>query len=278
MYTYKLVASDLDGTLLNSKAEVSKENISAISELAKRGIHFVLSTGRTFAEIPDVLKNSPDIRYSIYSNGAVVYDKVTGKRIFTCIPNELVRNILDTVNRFETHVTVRYEGCAFVDKNFQSDYHFEYYNVCDAHKRVVRDFAVYSDDFHNFSYSADNVEDVSVFFRNYEDKIRCKDIFSKISSLRVVEVDKFNIEILNSEAGKGNALHSLADMLGIEYSETVSIGDSDNDRSSIEAAGLGLAVSNSTEALKKAADEVICSNEEHAVQYVLSHYFSCGVI
>lgn len=273
MKKYKLISSDLDGTLLNSRAEVSEENLTAISKLGKMGIHFVISTGRTFAEIPEVLKENSDIRYCIYSNGAVVYDKLTEQRILACIDRATVQKILDVVSGYDAHLMIRYNGCAFVDKKFQTDYYFDYYNLCEAHIRVILDFAVYSDDFKKLCSSADNVEAVSMFFHNYQDKIECRKRLSKCSAIRVVEVDKFNIEIVNSEAGKGNALQSLADMIGIDMSDTISIGDSDNDKSGIESAGLGLAVSNSTEDLKNAANDVICSNDEHAAAYVLSRYF-----
>lgn len=273
MVRYKLVASDLDGTLLNSASEVSDENMSAIKELAKRGINFVPSTGRTIAEIPVAIKECPDIRYFIYANGAAVYDKVTGKRILTCLPNYTVQKILDIVNAYESHVTIRFDGCAYVDGNFQSDHDFEYYNVCEAHVHVVRNFAIYSDDFKKLSYSSDNVEVVSVFFHNYEDKLKCRETLMGLGGLRVVEVDTFNIEIVNENAGKDNALHSLADLIGIDIADAISIGDSNNDKSIVEAAGLGLAVSNATDELKSIADAVICSNDEHAAAYVLKNYF-----
>ena len=274
MKSYKIVASDLDGTLLDNRAEISHENLEAIKELLKRDVFFVPSTGRTFSEIPEALRNNPDIRYVIYSNGAVVFDKQTGKRILNCIPKRICREILDVLNTYETHITFRYDGQCFVDATLQSEEDFEYYNIIEAHRVVVRNYAVYMDDFKKISYSRDNVEVFSVFFHNLDDKIACKNYFTQMGSLRVVEASEYNLEIININAGKGNALHSLADMLGVSYSDTISIGDSDNDSSIIQAAGLGLAVSNACSSLKELANEIICSNEEHVIRYVLSHYFS----
>lgn len=139
---------------------------------------------------------------------------------------------------------------------------------------VVRSYAVCLDDLKKISYSRENVEVFSVFFHNLDDKIACKNYFAQMGSLRVVEASEYNLEIININAGKGNALHSLADMLDVSYSDTISIGDSDNDSSIVQAAGLGFAVSNACSSLKKLANEVICSNEEHVILYVLSHYFS----
>ena len=89
----------------------------------------------------------------------------------------------------------------------------------------------------------------------------------------MVEASEYNIEIMNIEAGKGNALYALCDLLGVDYEDTISMGDSDNDSSVTKAAGLGLAMANAVDSLKAIADEIICSNEEHGVEYVLNHYF-----
>ena len=71
---YKVICSDLDGTLLDSESRLSPENASAISELAKRGIIFVPTTGRTMLELPEEIRTHKDVRYFIYSNGAGIYD------------------------------------------------------------------------------------------------------------------------------------------------------------------------------------------------------------
>ena len=274
MNKYRLIASDLDGTLLNNRAQVSRENLDAIYELSQKGGYFVPATGRTYSEIPEALKNNLDIRYIIHSNGAAVFDKTTGERILLTIPNRLGKKIMDVLGNYKVHVMVRCGGESYVDSAMQTERDFDYYNVCEAHRVVVRDFAVYLDDFNTFAYGADNVEVFSAFFHSYDEKIACKKyIEENFKELRVVAVSEYNLEIVSADAGKGNALRRLADLLGVDYSETISIGDSDNDSSITKAAGLGLAVSNACDALKQVADEIICSNEEHVVRYVLSKYF-----
>ena len=71
----KLVACDLDGTLLNDKGEVSRENLDAIKELTERGIYFVPASGRAYAELIPPLSENPYIRYYALSSGANLYDK-----------------------------------------------------------------------------------------------------------------------------------------------------------------------------------------------------------
>ncbi len=273
MENYKLVASDLDGTLFDNQAEVSRENFAAINTLWGKGVHFVPSSGRTLSEIRSEIKDNPKVRYIIYSNGAAVFDKETGERILTCISKDVVKRILDVLYTFETHITYRYNGESFVDAAYQTEKAYDYYNVCEEHQDAVQGYANYVNNFKELGYSADQLEVISVFFRNYEDQEACKQLFSKWGELRVVESAPYNLEIVSRDAGKGNALRCLADKLCIDYADTISIGNSNNDESMIKAAGLGLAVLNSCESLKKAADEIICSNEEHVIDYVLKHYF-----
>ena len=137
----------------------------------------------------------------------------------------------------------------------------------------MRRFGIYDEDFKTASYSAENIEVISVFFKNYADKVECKRILEADPMLKTVEVSEYNLEIVNIDSGKGNALLTLAEMLGIDRDATIALGDSDNDRAMICEAGLGLAVSNASDELKAIADGVICSNDEHSAKYVLEHYF-----
>lgn len=273
MTKYKIVASDLDGTLLDSNASVSEGNLVAIRALSERGVLFVPSTGRTFSEIPEELRNNSDIRYYIHSNGATVYDKQTGKSIKRCISNEIGKKVLGIVSEYEIHKTYRKDGNCYVDSRFQTDEAWEYYNVCLAHRVVVRDYSIYLDDFENALMSADGVEVYSFFFKNAEDQLECKARLREIPEIAVAEVTEYNIEIFDAEAGKGKALYALADMLGIDRRETMALGDSNNDASIITAAGLGLATENACDSLKEIADEIICSNDEHVAEFVFKKYF-----
>ena len=273
MRNYKIVCSDLDGTLLNNASEISCENLLAMEELVGKGVYFVPSTGRTFGELPEELKRSDAVRYIIHSNGAVVLDKLTGERSLVCISNAVMRKIMDILEKYEVHISIRHNGDCLVDGSLDHEAIFDDYNVCEAHKVVVRAFAEYRENFMDFAYAADHVEVVSIFYCDLAQAAACRRDLEQLGGLRMAAVTPYNLEIMNADAGKGNALHSLADSLGIDRADTISIGDSDNDASIVEAAGLGLAVANACDSLKETADEIICSNEDHALAYVLSHYF-----
>ena len=269
---YKIIASDLDGTLFDSNGQLSRENLMAISELAKGGVYFVPSTGRGFSEIPTTLKDNPHIRYYICSNGAVVFDKMGENHGMNCISKADVQFILDTLAPCACHLTVRHNGKIFADAAFQTEEWWQYYNVWEGHRAVVREYAVCLPDFKEYCRSADRVECICVCFHSNEDRAACKRQLQTNARLRIAEGADYNLEIMNASAGKGNALRDLARMLGVDIAHTIAIGDSDNDDSMIRAAGRGLAVSNAVDSLKAVADSVICSNDEHVVRYIISHF------
>ena len=268
----KILASDLDGTLLDRFGGISEENTAAIHALAARGIEFVPSSGRTYSDMPEFLRNNPDIRYYICSDGAAVFDKKTGERLELCIPKALSQKVLDVVFSCDVHITYRHMGRHYAARPQQTPELFAYYDVMPRHREVVEQCAEYLDDFRERIYDADNIEMIDIHFHDPAEMEDCRNRLEALGGLHLASVVYNNFEIFSEAAGKGNALLRLAEKLGVRREETVSVGDSDNDIALIEAAGTGLAVSNACEALKRAADGVICSYEEHAVPYILKHY------
>lgn len=273
MLKYRIIASDLDGTLLNNAGVISPGNLAAIRELTAMGVHFVPASGRGFSEMPEQIRSCPDIRYVIHSNGAAILDRQTGERILCCLPRKLSVEVLDIVNEYDVHITLRQGGECYMDAYEQGEEKYKCYHVGKAHARITRDYGIHRKDFHEFSRTLDNVELYAVHFRDHAERIACRDRLRATGKLLVAEANLYSLEISAVGASKGSALLRLADKLGFDHAATIGMGDSDNDTAMIKAAGLGLAMDNACESLKKIADEVICANEEDAVAYVLSHYF-----
>lgn len=271
MQPIRLLATDLDGTLLDSRGEISQENLRAIHELAARGIPVVPASGRSFSEMPEILRTNPDIRYYIYSCGAAVLDRMTGERIEMCIPHETVVHLLDTLYRYETHISYRRGGCCIGDGEKRSDDDYAYYNVWNRHREVIEAFASFDCDFKAHAYESDRVEMMAVYFHDEEECEACKRALSRIDGISFVHVVYCGIEIFSAAAGKDRALMALADRLGIPHAQTAAVGDSDNDLTMVRAAGVGIAVSNACRSLLEAADTVICSNDEHAIADIAAH-------
>ena len=141
MSFYKILASDLDGTFLNTKGEISRENLLAIDALYDMGVAFVPATGRAHSEIPTPLKENPHIRYIIYSSGVAVYDKMKCKKLCSFgMAHDLASRLLSILDEYDTHVTVRYDGVSYIDEMLTSDEDFEHYNMFLPHRCVLRQY------------------------------------------------------------------------------------------------------------------------------------------
>ena len=272
MNKYKIVISDLDGTLFNDCSVVSEENIKAIKQLNEKGVLFVPSSGRAMNETPKFLLDIPEIRYFTFSNGSVIYDRKENKTYSFSIPREPAKFLLDTIFSFDTLPTVRNNGSGYFDKNRTNEEEFQRYKVIDLHRDVILNTGIFVEDFKNLCYSFDEIEDISVFFSNDEEKDECKKILEENGSFLVAEAFEHNLEIFSNKAGKGNGIKNLCKITGIDINNCIAVGDSMNDYTMVKESGLGLATSNATSELKAIAVETICSNNEHIVKYIFENY------
>jgi hypothetical protein len=150
-----------------------------------------------------------------------------------------------------------------------------------AKKRVSELYALFIDYYANkidnfaaFVRNLDSVEMVCSFFENDEDMLECTKKIEAMGHFKIASSEPTNIEIYHKNAGKGNSLLRLADMLGVPYENAIAVGDSKNDMDMIQKAGLSLAMSNACDELKEAADRTICSCTEHSADFILKNYFS----
>ena len=270
---YKIVASDLDGTLLDKDQRVSCENLVAIEKMRSLGVEFVPATGRSLSEIPYEIMNSSDIRYIITSDGAAVWDKAAEKYIIkNYMPADVVRFVVDTVNKYTSCILVHENGKTYYDAEKDKSDIFDACHIDNYFRRIIETRTYPKASHYGFMMKSDAIEMFCIFFESLEALNECKRIFNESGKLSVAQSAPYNLEICFSGAGKGNALKALADILGIDTSDTIAVGDSTNDCAIIKAARLGLAMENACADLKAIADKVICSNLEHSAKYILDNF------
>ncbi len=274
MQTYKLISSDLDSTLLSSDMTVSLENKEAIRALAERGVYFVPNSGRTLTEFAEEVRNHPDIRYLIYSDGAAIYDRVTNTVSGAYLGEDTYQRLLGILGEYESYLSVRCGGVSYVDAEHFTEECMIYHQVGKYYRDFLFETNVPTKDFAAFCRGLREVEMICAFFHDDGELAECSEKIRALGDTMIVSSMAHNVEILSSRAGKGNALLRLAESLGIEREETIAVGDSSNDADMLSKAGLGLAVSNAWEELKAVADTVLpCSNDEHIARYLLENYF-----
>ena len=266
---YKLIAFDLDGTLLDEEKHIPAENVRALCEAAERGVLLVPATGRILRGIPEEVLRLPGLRYFILSNGATVYDAQEQRTVARGdIPLALTLRIMD----FLDTQPVLYD-CYQNDMGYMSQGMFDriepYFVNEPQFLKLMYVLRVRVPDLkQTLRERGEPVQKIQFFYKPEDNDKRLEmlrrfsDFFPEICATASVSN---NIELNSVHAGKGNALRSLCAALGIDPAETLAFGDGINDISLLQAAGRGVAMANAQEAVKAAADAVCESNEESGV-------------
>lgn len=250
----KLVASDLDGTLLNKNKEITPRLFAALQKLDELGILFVPATGRPFSTVPQAIKELPFLKYVITSNGAAIYDAAEQKNI---IENYLTPEAVDAVIAIarELPVITEYfiEGKAYIAKDIYDD--LTPFDLTESHTAYIKNSRTPVADFWNEMKRNDTVlENINLVFKDMELR---KEIWDRLKNLGLSSVTASttkNIEITSLSATKAKALEKLCEVLGLERKTVLAMGDGDNDMPMIQFAGLGVAMANGEEHIKQAAD------------------------
>lgn len=269
---YKLIASDLDGTLLQDDKSLSAENDRAICDIVEKGVHFVPCSGRGVFEIPTYIREHPAVRYVIGGDGSMLYDRVTGEQTIWGMEGDAKNAVLDMFTQYDVSLSIRYKGECYVRTDEHNVDTYRSYRYDDAYIDFLYAFSHQVDDFDAFVRDLDEIEMICAFFKTDEELEECQARLDAMSSVQTAVCNNNSFEVFSANAGKGKAMLHLANKLGIGQSETIAVGDTINDRTSVQAAGLGLAMGNAYEELKALADEVVCRNDEHVARYILEHY------
>ena len=250
----KLVASDLDGTLLNKNKEITPRLFDALKKLDELGIYFVPSTGRPFGTVPKAIKELPFLKYVITSNGAAIYDAAEQKNI---IESFLTPEAVDAVIKIakELPVITEYfiEGKAYIAKDIYDD--LAPFNLTESHVTYIKNSRTPVEDFWNEMKRNNTVlENINLVFADMELRKETWDRLKALGLASVTAATTKNIEITSLYATKAKALEKLCEVLGFTRENVLAMGDGDNDMPMIQFAGIGVAMANGEEHIKQAAD------------------------
>ena len=264
---YKLIALDIDGTLLNSEKKITNEVFNSIQEAKKSGAKVVLSTGRPLPGVTpllDELNLNDDGDYVICFNGAVVQE-VKSKKILSniemCHDDFVLINNLAKENN--THVHINTPTNLIIPEETPSKY--------TIHEATLNNIDIVSMNEEDIN---DDITFCKIMIIDEPEKLEevleniPKDLFDKYT---IVRSAPFFLEFLNKNANKGTALEALCNTINIPLSKSIAVGDEENDQHMIKMAGLGVAMGNATEHLKSIADYVTKSNDEDGVAYAIEN-------
>ena len=287
---YKMVAVDLDGTMLNSYGEVTENTKRVVKQTIKKGTEVVIASGRTIDSIKEIAKDIGASKYIIAGNGAVLYDTKKDKILYeNYIPLNKALEIIDICEQNSIYYNV-YTNKSIIADSLR-------YNVLYYYKENLK-----KDDSKKTSITlVDNIPNYIKEMKNEKIMkiIVCditKSVFKSIIKMfmLVQDVDVLDIshmarkiikhgstqipieyyytEISMKDVNKWNAIEFLINNLNIKREEVITIGDNMNDKEMIEQAGLGIAMKNGGPRITEIADFITDDNNNEGVANAIEKF------
>ena len=284
---YKLVAIDLDGTMLNSYGIVTENTKKAIKRTIEKGIDVIIASGRPVDSIKTIANEIGSKNYFIAGNGALIYDIQKGKNIYEnylnkekvleiikmCEENSISYNVytdktilakalkynvlyyykenLKKPEDKQTHINIVENMYDYINK--MDEEKFLKITICDENKSI----------FQSIIKKLDEIENIQVLEVSHMSRKMIQ------QGTEEIPIEYFYTEISSKNTDKWYALEYLMKKLKIKKEEIVTIGDNMNDKKMIEEAGLGIVMGQSNPLIKEIANEITTTNEEDGVAIAL---------
>ncbi len=271
---YKLVCIDMDGTLLDSHHRVSERNKEALKKAIEKGVHIAISTGRVF---PSAIIYGNIIGVNaplICSNGSYIKDKNTDEVIFkSTLDRETYFKICDIINKYKFLAYVDSTDGLIADTDIpEDDSHRLMNSWVDEEERIK--FYKYDDLRDAYDEHGEDILKFIIIKQEGGPNIEeAKEEFEALEGVDLVYASWGGcIEIMKKGTSKGSAVKSLADNLGISLEEVICIGDSGNDVSMLEVAGLAVVMGNAPDFIKEYGDYITDTNENNGVAKAIEKF------
>ena len=285
---YKLVAIDLDGTLLNSYGEVSNENKQAIKRAINKGVEIVLSSGRIGNSVESIANELGANNYYISGNGSMLYNMKEEKIEYeNFISKEKMLKLIKICDENSIYYSIYTENMV-ITKSLK--YNVVFYNYENSKKafdkrtniNIVQNVYEYVENLEDNKFLKITIcDDSEIIFSRIIEK------FKKINNIDVLDVshmsrkiikdgteevpiEYYYTEITNKNVDKWTAIEYLIEKINIKKEEVIAIGDNINDKLMIKNAGVGVAMGQSNPIIKEMADVVTQDNNNNGVANIFN--------
>lgn len=276
MGNIRLIALDLDGTLLNREGVIAKKDEEALKKATEAGIAVAVATGRAYSELPVETLYEAGVRYAITGNGSAVYRLPRKECVFSdCLETEVVCQILEQLEKLNVYFDVYIEGLVYCQRSVcpvirKMDMPEALYEHIENTRIMVDHLATY------VRTSGKCVEKVTINFAlengiyiGRDETARLLDGYPQVQYLCG---GYHNWEFTRAGVTKGSGLHFLAERIGVAMDETMACGDSENDLYMLREAHLAVAMENASDEVKQEADVITLSNEENGVAAAMEKF------
>ncbi|MBS5606201.1 MAG: HAD-IIB family hydrolase [Enterocloster asparagiformis] len=281
----KLIAVDLDGTLLDGENRIDGRNIRVLQRALDMGIYVVPATGRCMGVFPQELTGLTGLRYAVTENGALIWDYQGERELrrwgLPCGKAEQILRLAEGERAgaggnpahgrgFRVYAEVFVHGQAYADIRSLEGIEAT---------PLGRNFIRYFTENHNFVSGLcaqqkllDAAEKVNLYFPDSADGAGVRSRLEQDASIKIASSICGNVEVTAAGVEKGAALWELAQQLGIGRREILVFGDNENDLGMFAAAGTAVAMGNAGERVRQAAGHVTGTNDEAGVAAFLEKY------
>jgi cof-like hydrolase len=289
---YKLVAIDLDGTMLNSYGIVTQNTKNIIKENIKKGTKIIIASGRTISSIKPIAEEIGNNDYFIAGNGSLIYDAQKEEIIYDkFIPKEKMLEIINICDANSIFYTV-YTDKEIITEKLKYNVLY-YYNENKKKEEEKRTNIKIVDNIKKYIENQEDDKYLKIMICD-ESKLVFNSIIKKMKDIKNIEVlevghmsrkiikqgteevpiEYYYTEITLEDVDKWNAIKYLIEKLNIKKEEVIAIGDNVNDKKMVENAGLGIAMGGSTPNLTSVADFITKTSDEDGVAYALNKFLN----
>ena len=287
---YKLIAVDLDGTMLNSYGEVTENTKRVIKQTIQNGTEVIIASGRSIDSIKTIAKEIGSEKYMIAGNGAVVYDIKNDKIVYekyipkskaldiikTCEQNSIYYNVY--TNKSIIASSLRYNVLYYYKENIKKE------DSKKTHITLVEDILKYVEEMQEEKimkiFICDSTESVfNAIIRKFDGVQDLEILDVSHMSRKIIKhgtteipIEYYYTEISMKNVDKWYAIEYLIEKLNISKDEVITIGDNMNDKKMIEEAGLGIVMKGSTPVVTKIADYITDDNNNEGVAKAIEKF------
>lgn len=270
----KLLAFDLDGTVLDSKKRLTDRTLNALYKAGEKGVVLVPATGRIHNFIPEKILEIPGVRYLITSNGASVYDTKREEVIYRSgIPLVSAVKAVDYLLTQGVYIEIYVDGMSWNLIEDKSEI-IKKFRIPESSSFFLQKKLKTTDDLKNVMENGKSIEKINLPF--LEPDIR-RHLYKKLTEMNLFKIVSSigqNLEINNRDTNKGSALKALAEKLHIDSDDIFAAGDNNNDAEMLQYAGYSVAMGNATDNAAKAAKYRTCGCDEDGFAKAVEGYFS----
>ncbi|ROR28553.1 hypothetical protein EDD66_104139 [Mobilisporobacter senegalensis] len=264
---YKMLVLDIDGTLTNTRKEITPKTLEAIKHLQKRDEIVVLASGRPTAgilPIAEKLELSKHGGYILSFNGAKVFDCKTGEAIYQkVLPRDIIPSIYEEAVKYNVGI-ITYKDNSIISGIGMDEFIQKEAKINHIEVEITDSFV----DYITFDVNKCLMTGEPTHLAKVELEMQAK--YGHM--LSIYRSEPYFLEIMPLNIDKAYSLGKLLNYLGLSKDEMICMGDGFNDRSMIQFAGLGVAMSNAQDVVKEDADYITYSNDRDGVAHVIEKF------